>query len=62
MWLVAIRVKIAPGNGVVLNTLSPVAATDKLRVVGIPSDSIPSLMIYSRIIGPSAARPSPLRE
>ena len=43
------------GNGVLLNTLSPVAVTDKLRVVGIPNDSMPSLMTYSLIIGPSAA-------
>ena len=38
---------------------SPPQAT---RVVGMPSAAIASLTMYSRSTGPSAARPSPLRE
>ena len=41
---------------------SPVVTTARLRVVGMPSACIASLMMYSRSIGPSAARPSPRRE
>ena len=49
-------------RGVSRLTHSPVEATARLRVVGIPSACIASLMMYSRSIGPSAARPSPPRE
>ena len=38
------------------------STTARLRVVGMPSACIASLMMYSRSIGPSAARPSPRRE
>ena len=43
-------------------TGSPVVTTARLRVVGMPSACIASLMMYSRSMGPSAARPSPRRE
>ena len=41
---------------------SPVLTTARLRVVGMPRACMASLMIYSRNIGPKAARPSPRRE
>ena len=62
MWLAATRASTAPGKGRSRATISPVNATARLRVVGIPSACIASLTMYSRSIGPSAARPSPLRE
>ena len=39
----------------------PVATTARDRVVGMPSACIASLTMYSRSIGPTAARPSPPR-
>ena len=58
----ATRVSTAPWSTVSRYTGSPVAATARLRVVGIPSACMASLMMYSRSIGPSEARPSPRRE
>ena len=50
------------GQRLLRNTGSPVVTTARLRVVGMPSACMASLMMYSRSIGPSAARPSPRRE
>ena len=50
---------MAPGSTLSRATDSPVVTTAKLRVVGIPSPYIASLIIYSLIIGPRAAFPSP---
>src|SRR6056297_3412283 len=46
----------------VVTTGEPVVTTARLRVVGTPKAWRDSLIIYSRSMGPSAARPSPLRE
>ena len=62
MWLAAVRVRIAPCRAVSRKTGSPVATTARLRVVGMPIACMASLTIYSRSIGPKAARPSPFRE
>ena len=62
MWLAATRVSTAPWSTVSRYTGSPVVTTARLRVVGMPSACIASLMMYSRSMGPSAARPSPRRE
>jgi hypothetical protein len=59
MWLAAVRVRIAPCRVVSRNTGSPVVTTARLRVVGMPRACRASLMMYSRSIGPRAARPSP---
>ncbi len=61
-WLAATRVKIAPGSRCSRKTTSPVATAASARVVAIPSACMASLTRYSRSTGPSAARPSPLRE
>jgi NAD(P)-dependent dehydrogenase (short-subunit alcohol dehydrogenase family) len=58
-WLDATRVSTAPGRKDSRTTGMPVVATARLRLVGMPSPCMASLMIYSRSIGPSAARPSP---
>ena len=62
-WLAATRVKIAPGNsrfadnGLARRRPPPTPASS-----AIPSACMASLTKYSRSTGPSAARPSPLRE
>ena len=43
-------------------TFSPVLTAASARVVGTPRAYIASLTIYSRMTGPSPARPSPIRE
>ena len=53
---------MAPCNIFSLTTSSPVLTTAKLLVVGIFSECIASLIIYSLNIGPSAALPSPFLE
>ncbi len=60
-WLLATRASTAPGSGVSRCTGRPVATTASARVVGMPSACIASLTMYSRSIGPTAARPSPPR-
>ena len=62
MWLAATRVSTAPGSAARGTPARPSPTTARLRVVGMPSACIASLMMYSRSIGPSAARPSPRRE
>ncbi len=61
-WLLATRVSTALFNACSRMMTSPVKVTARLRVVGMPSACIASLMMYSRSIGPSGARPSPERE
>jgi len=46
IWLDAIRVRTAPGNGVSRITLSPVTTAASERVVGMPSAAIASLTMY----------------
>src|SRR6056297_2171701 len=50
------------GKGASRTTVSPVVTAARARVVGTPSAAIASETMYSRITGPSQARPSPIRE
>ena len=55
------RASTAPSSSVSRCTGRPVATTESERVVGMPRACIASLTMYSRSIGPTAARPSPPR-